>query len=69
MAWRKAAEPPRDSAAGLLLACEQEAAAAGDAERLAAVRSWIHMLHLAGGDPEVGELLVAFALEDGHGVA
>jgi hypothetical protein len=27
------------------------------------------MLRVAGGDPEVGELLVAFAREDGHGVA
>jgi hypothetical protein len=66
---RSTAQPPRDSAAGVLLACEREAEAAGDAQRLVQVRSWIHMLRVAGGDPQVGELLVAFAREDGHGVA
>jgi hypothetical protein len=58
-------EPAPGSAAWVLADCEREAAAAGDAGRLARVRSWIHTLRVAGGDPEVGELLVAFAREDG----
>jgi hypothetical protein len=63
-------EPPADSPAGELLACERECAAAaagGDswaAERLVSVRSWIDMLRAAGGDPEVAELLAVFAGED-----
>jgi len=67
---RRTAEPPRDSPAGVLLAYEREyaaAAAAGDgraAERLISVRSWRHMLSRAGGDPDVGALLLAFARED-----
>lgn len=65
MRRRSAADPPRDSATGVLLACEREAEAAGDDGRLAAVRSWRAMLRAAGGDPQVGELLVAFAREDG----
>jgi hypothetical protein len=48
----------------VLLACEREAAAAGDDGRLIQVRSWLGMLRAAGGDPEAGELLVAFARED-----
>ena len=65
MRRRRTAEPPPGSAAGVLLACERAAAAAGDDGRLIQVRSWLRMLRAAGGDPEVGELLVAFALEDG----
>lgn len=65
MRRRSTAEPPRDSAAGVLLACERQAAAAGDDGRLIQVRSWLAMLRAAGGDPEVGELLAAFAREDG----
>jgi hypothetical protein len=49
----------------VLLACERAAAAAGDDGRLVQVRSWLAMLRAAGGDPEVGGLLVAFAREDG----
>jgi hypothetical protein len=49
----------------VLLACERQAAAAGDGGRLIQVRSWLAMLRAAGGDPEVGELLLAFAREDG----
>jgi len=62
---RSTAPPPRDSAAGVLLACERQAAAAGDGRRVIQVRSWRAMLRAAGGDPEVGELLLAFAREDG----
>jgi hypothetical protein len=62
---RRTAEPPPGSAAGVLLACEREAAAGGDAERLAAVRSWIDMLRAAGGDLDVAGLLVAFTREGG----
>jgi hypothetical protein len=67
---RRTAEPPRDSPAGELLACEREyakAAGTGDgraAGRLISVRSWRHMLSRAGGDPDVGALLLAFARED-----
>ena len=70
MRRRRTAEPPPDSPAGVLLAYEREyaaAAAAGDgraAERLISVRSWRHMLSRAGGDPDVGALLLAFARED-----
>ncbi len=60
---RKRQAPPRDSAAGELLAYERAAVAAGDAERVAAVRSWLAMLRFAGGDPEVGELFAVFARE------
>jgi len=60
---RKSRAPARDSAAGVLLAYERAAAAAGDAGRLAVVRSWLAMLRSAGGDPEVGELFAAFARE------
>jgi hypothetical protein len=69
---RRAIEPPQDSAAGELLACEAqcEAAAAagseGAAERLAAARSWRWMLAESGNDPAIGELLLAFA-RDEHG--
>ena len=70
MRRRRTAEPPQDSPAGELLAYEREyaaAAAAGDgraAGRLISVRSWRHMLSRAGGDPDVGALLLAFARED-----
>jgi hypothetical protein len=69
VAWRKAAGPPPGSAEAELLAYERACVAAGDAERLAATRSWLSMLRAAGGDPEVGEMFVAFAREDGYGVA
>jgi hypothetical protein len=49
----------------VLLACERQAAAAGDGRRVIQVRSWRAMLRAAGGDPEVGGLLLAFAREDG----
>jgi len=61
---RSTAEPPPGSAAGVLLACEREADAAGDDGRLAAVRSWRAMLRAAGNDPEVAGLFAAFALEE-----
>jgi hypothetical protein len=67
---RRTAEPPRDSAAGELLAYEREysaAAAGGDAraaERLVSVRSWRAMLRAAGNDPEVAEFFAGFARED-----
>ena len=70
MRRRRTAEPPRDSAAGVLLAYEREyaaAAAAGDAraaERLVSVRSWRAMLRAAGNDPEVAEFFAGFARED-----
>jgi hypothetical protein len=63
-------EPPRDSPAGELLAwaadCEAAAAAGNPwaADRLASARSWVDMLRAAGGDPEVAELLAAFARDD-----
>ncbi len=47
---------------GELVAWERECAAAGDAERLAAVRSWRQML--GAGHPEVAELFAEFARED-----
>jgi hypothetical protein len=68
---RRTAEPPRDSAAGVLLAYEREyaaAAAAGDARaagRLVSVRSWRAMLRASGNDPEVAEFFAVFAREDG----
>lgn len=71
MRRRRTAEPPRDSAAGVLLAYERKyaaGAAAGDAraaERLISVRSWRHMLSRAGNDPEVAEFFAGFAREDG----
>jgi hypothetical protein len=61
---RKRPAPARDSAAGELLAHERACAAAGDAERLAAARSWRHMLACADGDPAVAELFAVFAQED-----
>lgn len=71
MAWRKvAATGPEAGAAAELLAYEHDcavAAAAGDAraaERLVSARSWINMLRLSHGDPEVAELLAAFAADD-----
>lgn len=70
MRRRRTAGPPRDSAAGELLAWERDCAAmaaAGDAraaERLVSARSWTAMLRAAGGDPEVAELLAAFAADD-----
>ena len=57
--------PPPDSAAGFLLECEHQAEAAGDARRLAQVRSWLSMLHAAGNDPDIAELFATFAREDG----
>lgn len=68
MRRRRAAEPPRDSAAGELLEHERVCAAAGAAEQLAAVRSWRSMLHAAGGDPAIGELFVEFARADRAGL-
>lgn len=74
MRRRRTAEPPRDSAAGELLAFEREcaaAAAAGNAraaERLASARSWLGMLRAAGGDPDVAELLAVFARDDRAGM-
>jgi hypothetical protein len=70
VAWRKTAAYP---AAAELAELEGYAAGyerAGDTERLAAVRSWIGMLHGAGGDPDLAELLLLFAREDrARGVA
>lgn len=69
MKRRKTAVPPRDSAAGVLLAleCEAAAAAAGGDERAVAlhrqVRSWLAMLAAAGGDREVAGLFAIFASE------
>lgn len=65
MRRRRTADPPADSPFGVLLACEREAEAGGDAQRLVQVRSWIHMLRLAGDDPVIGELFTAFAREGG----
>lgn len=65
MRRRARREPAPGSVAAVLAGYERDAAAAGDAVRLAAVRSWIHMLWAARGDPEAGELLLAFAREDG----
>lgn len=49
-------------------AAEYAAAAArgdgGAALRLRAVESWMDMLRIAGDEPEVGELFVAFARDD-----
>lgn len=71
MAWRKvAAAGPAAGAAAELLAYERDcaaAAAAGDrraAELLTSARSWVDMLRASGGDPEVAELLAAFAADD-----
>jgi hypothetical protein len=64
VAWRKATAGPAAAALAELEAC---AAAATDAQRLASVRSWIGMLHAAGGDPEIAELLLVFAREDRPG--
>jgi hypothetical protein len=66
---RRTADPPCDLAAGELLAWEADcaAAAAGNAraaDRLVSARSWTSMLRAAGGDPEVAELLAAFAADD-----
>jgi hypothetical protein len=60
---RRVVAPSADSAAGVLLACEREALAAGDIERLIQVRSWRAMLADAGGDPELRELFAVFATE------
>jgi hypothetical protein len=63
-------EPPPGSPAGELLAWERDCAAAaaagntGAAERLVSARSWVDMLRHAGGDPDVAELLAAFAADD-----
>ena len=65
MARHKASGAPHGSAEGELAAYERACTAAWDAERLAAVWSWQAMLRECGGDPEVGELFVAFAREDG----
>jgi hypothetical protein len=35
------------------------------AERLRAVLSWMDMLRVSGNDPDIGELFVAFARDDG----
>jgi hypothetical protein len=70
MRCRRTADPPCDLAAGELLAWEADcatAAAAGNAraaDRLVSARSWTGMLRAAGGDPEVAELLAAFAADD-----
>ena len=71
MAWRKvAAAGPAAGAVAELLAYERDcaaAAAAGDAraaELLTSARSWLAMLRAAGGDPEVAEMLAAFAADD-----
>jgi hypothetical protein len=66
---RRPAVPPGSPAAELLGYERRYAAAAGQgdawaAERLISVRSWRHMLSRAGGDPDVGALLLAFARED-----
>ena len=68
MKRRKTAVPPRDSAAGVLLAleCEAAAAAGGDERAVALhrqVRSWLAMLAAAGGDREVAGLFAIFASE------
>ena len=70
MRRRRTADPPCGLAAGELLAWEADcatAAAAGNAraaDRLVSARSWTGMLRAAGGDPEVAELLAAFAADD-----
>jgi hypothetical protein len=67
---RRTADPPCDLAAGELLAWKADcaaAAAAGNAQaadRLVSARAWTGMLRAAGGDPEVAELLAAFAADD-----
>ena len=67
----RTAGPPCGLAAGELLAWEADCAAAAAvagtaraADRLVSARSWTGMLRAAGGDPEVAELLAAFAADD-----
>lgn len=62
MARHRAAGPPSGSAEAELAAYEH--AAAGDAERLAAVRSWRAMLRECGGDPDVAAVFLTFVQED-----
>ncbi len=70
MRRRRTADPPCDLAAGELLAWEADCAAAATAgnaraaDRLVSARWGTGMLRAAGGDPEVGELLAAFAADD-----
>lgn len=70
MAWRKAAPgPAADAMAELAGYAEEYAAAAargepGAAVRLGGVLSWMDMIRVSGGEPEVIDLFVAFARDD-----
>lgn len=66
MAWRKAPGPPPGSAEAQI---GQILGQFRDWRDVVAAESWLAMLRSVGGDPEVGELFVAFAREAGHGVA
>ena len=66
MAWRKTPGPPPGSAESQI---RQTLTDFGTWDDLAAAESWLAMLRSVGGDPEVGELFLAFAREAGHGVA
>jgi len=69
VARHKAARLPGSAAEGELAGYERAAVAAGDAERLAAVRSWRALLRECGGDAAVARLFATFAQEDQHGAA
>ena len=47
-----------------LLECERRAQAAGDARRLAQVRSWLSMLR-PDNDPDIADLFATYAREEG----
>ncbi len=70
MAWRKAAAgPAADAVAELAGYAEEYAAAAargdaGAAVRLGGVLSWMDMIRVSGGEPEVAELFLGFARDD-----